>query len=66
MTNDNPRLRTDIQVTRGQAQGKAVMIIQDPTGIIPDPIALNTEFAAVLAMLDGWKDLTEKYNCTNI
>ncbi|NOZ23806.1 MAG: AmmeMemoRadiSam system protein B [Planctomycetes bacterium] len=59
MADENPRLRSDIQVTRGQAQGKQVMIIQDPTGIIPEPIALSTEFAAVLAMLDGTRSIRD-------
>ncbi|MEW6359122.1 MAG: AmmeMemoRadiSam system protein B [Planctomycetota bacterium] len=59
MADANPRLRTDLHVARGQAQGKPVIIIQDPTGVIEEPIALSTEFAAVLALLDGTRSIRD-------
>lgn len=55
----NPRLRTDIEIVPGQVQGKRVLIVRDPMGLIEKPIALNPDLASILALLDGTRSLRD-------
>lgn len=59
MGEENPRLRTDIQMGRGQAQGKDVIVVRDPTGIIEHPVALDPAVASIMAMLDGTRSVRD-------
>jgi len=59
MSDENPRIRTDVQMSPGRADGQDVIVVQDPTGIMEKPIALSRELVSIMALLDGTRSVRD-------
>lgn len=59
MTDNSPRLRTDIEVIPTSYQGKTVFVVRDSLGLIPEPVMLQGAGIVLLRLIDGEKSLTD-------
>lgn len=56
---ERPRVRRDLAVQPIQEGGRRLLLIEDPFGIIPEPIALSELGGLILSLLDGEKTIPE-------
>jgi len=55
-----PKLRSDLQLaTTRDEQGGQLLMIQDPLGLLPQPVAMRGLEALVVSLLDGRRDLRD-------
>jgi AmmeMemoRadiSam system protein B len=54
-----PRTRDDIELYPLRHEGKQMVMVRDPLGLIKEPVVLNEVAASVLTMLDGSHTLSD-------
>ncbi len=50
---DKPRIRNDLRVTPAESGGARAIVVQDPLGLLEQPMLLGGQALALLPMLDG-------------
>jgi len=53
MPEENPRLRSDLRLAAAEVGGQRVVLVQDPLGLLPKPVALGGQALELVALLDG-------------
>ncbi len=56
---DNPRLRGDLRILPTQTESGRVVVIQDPLGLMPQPMAVGGQALELLPLLDGRRSILD-------
>ncbi len=59
MVDEVPKTRDDIELYPLRHEGKQMVMVRDPLGLIKEPVVLNEVAASVLAMLDGSHSISD-------
>lgn len=59
MFENHPKVRSDLHFQHAHHEGAKIVVIQDPLGIMPNPIGVSEMFAHVLPLMDGTRGVED-------